>query len=71
MQHFWTVLSTKFTEEQKKLFVKLVWGRSTLPSRHEDFISKFVINPFTITNGPVDRALPRAHTCSFTLNLPD
>ncbi|CAF0986567.1 unnamed protein product [Adineta steineri] len=71
MQHFWTVLSTKFTADQKKLFLKFVWVRSTLPSRHEDFTSKFVVNPFTINNSPVDGALPRAHTCSFTLDLPD
>ncbi|CAF1134425.1 unnamed protein product [Adineta steineri] len=71
IQHFWTVLSTKFTEEQKKLFLKFVWGRSTLPNRHEDFTSKFIISPFTVSNGHIDGALPRAHTCSFTLDLPD
>ncbi|UJR06751.1 hypothetical protein I4U23_011038 [Adineta vaga] len=71
IQHFWKVLSTKFTEEQKKLFLKFVWGRSTLPSRDEEFISKFVINPYEITNGPIDGALPRAHTCGFTLDLPE
>ncbi|UJR34786.1 hypothetical protein I4U23_027567 [Adineta vaga] len=71
IQYFWTVLSKKFTEEQKKLFLKFVWGRSTLPSRDEDFTSKFVINPLTVDNNAINGALPRAHTCSFALDLPE
>ncbi|CAF4457800.1 unnamed protein product, partial [Rotaria sp. Silwood2] len=32
IQYFWTVLVEMFTEEQKKMFLKFVCGRSTLPS---------------------------------------
>ncbi|CAF0744045.1 unnamed protein product [Didymodactylos carnosus] len=71
IQRFWTVLSEMFTEEQKKLFLKFVWGRCTLPSQDTDFTSKFTINPYDISSGPVDGALPRSHTCAFVLDLPE
>ncbi|CAF0759432.1 unnamed protein product [Adineta steineri] len=71
IQRFWIVLSILFTEEQKKLFLKFVWRRCTLPNRDEDFTTRFTINGFDITNGPVDGALPRSHTCSFVLDLPE
>ncbi|CAF0741668.1 unnamed protein product [Adineta ricciae] len=71
IQRFWTVLKTKFTEEQKKLFLKFVWGRSSLPNQDSGFTSKFVIDVLRVTDGSVNGALPRAHTCSFTLDLPE
>ncbi|CAF0824617.1 unnamed protein product [Adineta steineri] len=71
IQRFWIVLGSMFTEEQKKLFLKFVWGRCTLPNSDEDFTTRFTINGFDITNGPVDGALPRSHTCSFALDLPE
>jgi len=55
---FGTVLSEKFTEEQKKLFSKFVWGRCTLPKCDEDFTSKFRIDSYDVSNGVVDGALP-------------
>ena len=58
IQRFWTVLKTKFTEEQKKLFLKFVWGRSTLPSRDSGFTSKFVIDVLRTADGSVNGALP-------------
>ncbi len=50
---FWTVLSEKFTEEQKKF----VWGRCTLLKCDEDFTSKFRIDSYDVSNGVVDGAL--------------
>ncbi|CAF1287564.1 unnamed protein product [Didymodactylos carnosus] len=59
IQRFWTVLSEMFNDEQKKSFLTFVWGRSTLPSRDEDFTSKFKINAYYTSSGEVDKALPR------------
>ena len=57
IQLFWTVLSEMFTEEQKKLFLIFVWGRSTLPYTDQDFTKKFKIERCR-TNGNIDQALP-------------
>ena len=58
IQRFWTVLGSMFSEEQKKLFLKFVWGRCTLPNNDEDFGIKLTINPFDVNNGSVNGALP-------------
>ncbi|CAF2482030.1 unnamed protein product [Rotaria sp. Silwood2] len=59
IQRFWTVLSELFDEDQRKLFLIFVWGRSILPSKDEEFTSKFTINPYHVNNDEVDKALPR------------
>jgi hypothetical protein len=59
MERFWTVLNEMFNDEQKKSFLIFVWGRSTLPSRDEDFQSKFILNKFDVYDGEVDKTLPR------------
>jgi hypothetical protein len=58
IRNFWIILHEMFTEEQKKLFLKFVWGRCTLPSCDDDFISTFRINSYHVSNGSVDGALP-------------
>jgi hypothetical protein len=57
IQLFWSVLSDMFTEEQKKLFLIFVWGRSTLPYTDDDFTKKFRITRLR-TRGNIDQALP-------------
>ena len=59
ISRFWTVLSDMFSVEQKKLFLIFAWGRSTLPSRDQDFSSNLRIESFDVGHGEVDRALPR------------
>jgi E3 ubiquitin-protein ligase HERC2 len=58
IQRFWTVLCEMCTEEQKKLFLKFVSGRCTLPSCDDDFTAKLRIDSYDVSNGPVDGALP-------------
>lgn len=58
IQRFWTVLGQMFSEEQKKLYLRFVWGRSTLPRQDEDFTSSMTINPFDTSHSSADKALP-------------
>ncbi|CAF1345578.1 unnamed protein product [Rotaria sp. Silwood1] len=58
IQYFWTVLVDMFTEEQKKMFLKFVWGRSTLPCCDNNFQSKFRINPYYVADHLKDKTLP-------------
>ncbi|CAF4860740.1 unnamed protein product [Rotaria sp. Silwood1] len=71
IQHFWTILRNIFNEEQRKLFLKFVWGRCTLPSCDDDFETKFFIEPYNQPRELIDKTLPRAHTCTFVLDLPE
>ncbi|CAF3050511.1 unnamed protein product [Rotaria sp. Silwood2] len=57
IQQFWSVLNEMFSEEQKKLFLIFVWGRSTLPYRDDDFSTNFMITRLE-TTGNVDKTLP-------------
>ncbi|CAF1248084.1 unnamed protein product [Rotaria sordida] len=72
IQRFWIVLGEMFDETQKKLFLRFVWGRTTLPRQDKDFTSKFRIQTiFPNDNQVADKMLPRSHTCFFTLDLPE
>ncbi|CAF0773776.1 unnamed protein product [Adineta ricciae] len=70
IERFWTVLKDRFTEEQRRLFLIFVWGRSILPTRDEDFNTMFCIDMYDADNEEIDKILPRSHTCSFTIDLP-
>ena len=60
IERFWTVMNDMFTDEQKKLFLIFVWGRSTLPTSDKDFQSPFVITRLDVSDETdVDRTLPR------------
>ena len=66
IQYFWEVLR-EFSQIERSLFLKFVWGRKRLPSgkdwRHMK-VTRY--NP----SGPVNNYMPVSHTCFFTLDLP-
>lgn len=64
--HFWEALDS-FTHEERRLFLRFVWGRSRLPANSDTLSQQFTIQTYY---GP-DDALPVAHTCFFSLELPN
>lgn len=73
VKYFWDALRS-FTNEQRSMFLRFVWGRSTLPPSPEEFVEKFCITPM-ISNDmnddiSEDQLLPHAHTCAFQIELP-
>ncbi|CAF0943984.1 unnamed protein product [Adineta ricciae] len=68
---FWKVLTESFTGDQKNLFLRFVWERSTLPIHDEDFQPKFTIAKLHVSEEQqIDRTLPRSHASFFTIELP-
>lgn len=66
IQHFWEILK-EFSQKERSLFLKFVWGRSRLPSGKDWKHMKITrYNP----NGPVNNFMPVTHTCFFTIDLP-
>ena len=73
-KYFWEALRS-FTNEQRSLFLRFVWGRSTLPPSPEEFTEKFCISLMRRSEDlgedlSEDRVLPHAHTCGFQIELP-
>lgn len=73
-QWFWEILDS-FSEHQRGLFLRFVWGRSRLPRFEASFSHKFVINVQVdkfgaAPNVSADSSLPTALTCFFMLKLP-
>ncbi|CAF3487428.1 unnamed protein product [Rotaria sp. Silwood1] len=66
-----TIYEKYSMKNRKKMFLKFVWGRCTLPNCDDDFETKFHIEPYILSNELIDGALPRAHTCTFVLDLPE
>jgi len=64
---FWEVLA-EFTPKERSLFLRFVWGRSRLPAGTE--FRKFKLAAMHPGGNP-DNYLPVAHTCFFTLDLPN
>lgn len=67
IQDFWACLE-EFTNEQRELFLKFIWGRSRLPLTDAGFDRSMKIQAL---ERPVpDMYLPLSHTCFFSLELP-
>ena len=66
-KRFWRVLES-FSDEEKSLYLKFVWGRSRLPLVDEKFGDKHTIKLISPPN--CDQSLPIAHTCFFAIDVP-
>jgi len=71
VRFFWQVLHD-MTPEEKSEFCRFVWARTRLPTRADDFITKFKIQaaPSPPPGQYADQQLPQSHTCFFSLALP-
>ena len=67
----WSALK-KFSDADKRLFLRFVWGRSSLPAGPTGLTQKFKIQSAVGEGAETDpdSYLPKAHTCFFSLNLP-
>ena len=69
---FWEVLH-EFSEIEKSSFLKFVWARPTLPPIGVEFPQKMKVQTAVGDEASLkpDQYLPKAHTCFFSLNLPN
>lgn len=64
---FWRVFEA-FTEEEKGLYLKFVWGRSRLPIDCSSLKHKHEVRLETDLDA---KAFPKSHTCYFQLDIPN
>jgi len=72
IKYLWEVLQ-ELSDTEKLRFVKFCWGQERLPANDEEFErtqTRFMIKPSTLPESAQDRALPKADTCFFNLELP-
>jgi len=55
-----------FNQEERQMFLRFVWGRNRLPAADSDWSQQFTVNPLSAD----EKALPIAHTCFFSIDLP-
>ncbi len=66
VKRFWRVLAG-MSHEDRSRYVRFAWGRSRLPAEGAAWTSSHTLT--RLSGG--DAALPMAHTCFFTLDLPE
>jgi hypothetical protein len=66
IKNMWRVLES-FNEEERQMFLRFVWGRSRLPVSDADWTREFTIHALRAG----DDKLPIAHTCFFSLEMPN
>ncbi|XP_037935505.1 probable E3 ubiquitin-protein ligase HERC2 [Teleopsis dalmanni] len=65
---FWEVME-EFTNQERSLFLRFVWGRTRLPRTIADFRGRdFVLQ--VLDKNPPDHFLPESYTCFFLLKMP-
>merc|ERR1712146_559488 len=66
---FWEVMEQDFSQQDLKAFVRFTWGRSRLPLTRSGFNQ--VLRIQRSNHKPPDNYLPVAHTCFFSIELPE
>ncbi|XP_037823677.1 probable E3 ubiquitin-protein ligase HERC2 [Lucilia sericata] len=68
VQWFWEVME-EFSNQERSLFLRFVWGRTRLPRTIADFRGRdFVLQ--VLEKNPPDHFLPESYTCFFLLKMP-
>ena len=68
VRYFWAVLEA-FTPEQRRLFLKFIWGRNRLPLTEDDW-GEQRMRIHTLEKPNPNQYFPVAHTCFFSIELP-
>lgn len=66
IKRFWRVF-TSFDDDQRQMYLKFVWGRSRLPI---DTSKLSDTHDICVSRHMKKDALPQAHTCFFSIDLP-
>lgn len=69
MQWFWEVME-EFTNQERSLFLRFVWGRTRLPRTIADFRGRDFVIQVLDKYHPPDHFLPESYTCFFLLKMP-
>ncbi|XP_018562377.1 E3 ubiquitin-protein ligase HERC2 isoform X2 [Anoplophora glabripennis] len=69
IQWFWEVME-EFTNQERSLFLRFVWGRTRLPRTIADFRGRDFVIQILDKYTPPDHFLPESYTCFFLLKMP-
>lgn len=69
VQWFWEVME-EFSNHERSLFLRFVWGRTRLPRTIADFRGRDFVLQVLDKYQPPDHFLPESYTCFFLLKMP-
>ncbi|XP_064481734.1 E3 ubiquitin-protein ligase HERC2-like isoform X2 [Ornithodoros turicata] len=69
IQWFWDVME-EFSNAERSLFLRFVWGRTRLPRAIADFRGRDFVLQVLDKYSPPDHFLPESYTCFFLLKMP-
>ncbi|KAG8288257.1 E3 ubiquitin-protein ligase herc2 [Homalodisca vitripennis] len=69
VQWFWEVME-EFSNQERSLFLRFVWGRTRLPRTIPDFRGRDFVLQVLDKYNPPDHFLPESYTCFFLLKMP-
>lgn len=69
VQWFWEVME-EFSNQERSLFLRFVWGRTRLPRTIADFRGRDFVLQVLDKYIPPDHFLPESYTCFFLLKMP-